>query len=151
MKIISKAIILLIFVAFLPQVQAARQEDELKFTDVKKQTEEFIGYYTSIQLTGEQEKIKKDALTAIPAPCCKEFTQYTCCCPCNQSKAIWGLSNHLITTKNYDAARLKEAVLKWIDFTHPNGYAGDSCSTGRCMQAVHKDGCGGMGKQVVYE
>ena len=132
-------------------LSAATVKDELQFTDVKKQTEEFIGYYHSIQLSPEQESIKTEALKVMPAACCKEFSQATCCCVCNLSKSVWGLSKHLIANKDYTTIQIREAVQKWIDFTHPNGYAGDSCPSRRCGQAFHKDGCGGMGDQVVYE
>ena len=124
---------------------------ELKFTDVRKQTVEFIGYYKSIQLTPEQENIKTEALKAIPASCCKQFSQATCCCVCNLSRSIWGLSKYLIARKNYNAIQVRQAAQKWIDFTHPNGYAGDSCPSQRCGQAFHRDGCGGMGEQIVFE
>jgi hypothetical protein len=87
----------------------------------------------------------------LPAACCKEFSQATCCCICNLSKSVWGLSKHLIANKKYTAIQVRETVQKWIDFTHPNGYAGDSCPSRRCGHAFHKDGCGGMGDQVVYE
>ena len=130
---------------------ASAKSDELKFTDVKKQTVEFIGYYKSIQLTPEQENIKTEALKVIPASCCKKFSQATCCCVCNLSRSIWGLSKYLIARKNYDATQVRLAAQKWIDFTHPNGYAGDSCPAQRCGQAFHKDGCGGMGEQIVFE
>ncbi len=132
-------------------LSAATTKDDLKFTDVKKQTEEFIGYYHSINLTPGQENIKTEALKPMPAACCKEFSQATCCCICNLSKSVWGLSKHLIANKNYTAVQVREAAQKWIDFTHPNGYAGDSCPSRRCGMAFHKDGCGGMGEQVVYE
>ncbi len=140
---------LLIF-AFTIVLTAGTSKSDLQFTDVRKQTEEFIGYYKSIQLTPEQENIKTTALKVMPAACCKEFSQATCCCVCNLSKSVWGLSKYLIAEKNYNAAQVREAAQKWIDFTHPNGYAGDSCPSRRCGLAFHKDGCGGMGDQVVY-
>jgi hypothetical protein len=136
---------------FIVCTLSATTKDELQFTDVKKQTEEFIGYYHSIQLTPEQENIKTEALKPMPASCCKNFSQATCCCICNLSKSVWGLSKHLIANKKYTAVQVREAAQKWIDFTHPNGYAGDSCPSRRCGLPFHKDGCGGMGDHVVYE
>ena len=126
--------------------------EEFKFTDVVAQTEEFIGYYHSIQLTPEQEQIKKDALSSFPAPCCQEFTMATCCCPCNFAKSVWGLSNYLIAKKNYKTEQVKQTALRWIDFgrkgTKP---AGDACFTGRCSKPFHQDGCGGMKEDnVIY-
>jgi hypothetical protein len=147
----TQRICLVILILFLSSLSAGTSNQDLQFTDVKKQTEEFIGYYHSIKLTPEQEGVKTEALKAMPAACCKEFSQATCCCICNLSKSVWGLSKHLIANKNYTAVQVREAAQKWIDFTHPNGYAGDSCSSRRCGQAFHKDGCGGMGDQVVYE
>ena len=149
MKTLKVAFVFLVLL--LSNLGAAPSKPELEFTDVKKQTEEFIGYYKSIQLTAEQENIKTEALKVMPAACCNKFSQATCCCVCNLSKSVWGLSKYLIAKKNYDAAGVRNAVQKWIDFTHPNGYAGDSCPSRRCGNAFHKDGCGGMGEQVVYE
>jgi hypothetical protein len=127
------------------------KKDEVQFTDVKKQTEEFIGYYHSIKLTPEQEAIKTAALKNMPAACCKEFSQATCCCICNLSKSIWGLSNYLIAEKKYTAEQVNQAAQQWIDFTHPNGYDGKSCSSHRCGQSFAKDGCGGMGDEVTFD
>lgn len=117
---------------------------ELKFYDVKVQIPEFIGYYNSIKLTPEQEKLKTEVLSKIPAPCCSEYSVATCCCPCNLAKSVWGLSHYAIANLNYDAKKLNDAVLEWIEFTHKNGHAGDSCSKGRCGSSFAEDGCGGM-------
>jgi hypothetical protein len=65
----------------------------IDFIDVKEQTKEFIAYSDSIQLTPEQELVKQEALSRIPAPCCSDNSAYTCCCPCNMAKSWWGLSN----------------------------------------------------------
>ena len=146
----NRIIFLLILVFFVTASFAVSKDEKITFTDVKKQTEEFIGYYNTIKLTPDQQKVKEEALGSIPAPCCKEYTMATCCCPCNLAKSVWGLSNYLITEKNYDAARLKKAVQEWIEFIHPGGYKGDSCSNGRCGQSFANDGCGGMKDQVVY-
>ena len=122
--------------------------DDLAFTDVHAQTVEFIGYFKSIQLTSEQEAIKREALTQLPAPCCSENTAYTCCCPCNMAKSTWGLSAYLITQKGYDAARLKTKVAEWHKFINPAGFSGNVCSTGGCGRSFAKNGCGGMGATV---
>jgi hypothetical protein len=132
------------------QGDSVSKDEDLKFTDVQAQTKEFISYYKSIQLTPEQEKIKKEALSAIPAPCCTDFPMATCCCPCNLAKAVWGLSNYLIVKKNYDAPKLKETVNAWIQFTHPNGFKGDSCHQNRCATPMSEDGCSGMGEEVIF-
>lgn len=122
---------------------------ELKFYDVRKQTMEFMGYYQSIKLTPDQEKIKADALSRMEAPCCKEFTMATCCCPCNLAKSVWGLSNYLVSVQKLPADRVAETVKTWIQFAYENGYTGDACSKDRCNVAFKQDGCGGMNDQNV--
>ncbi len=144
-------LIVLNFSSAANQKDAEPKGSEIKFRNSEQQTKEFIGYNTSIQLTVEQEKIKKEALTAIAAPCCKEYTIATCCCPCNLAKSVWGLSNYLIAKENFGAAKVKETVIAWIQFTHPNGFQGDSCFQGRCGVSFHQDGCAGMNeKKIVF-
>jgi hypothetical protein len=41
-------------------------------------TQQFIDYHSAISLTPEQEKVKRDALTALRAPCCDDNTMYNC-------------------------------------------------------------------------
>ena len=123
--------------------------EDLKFNDVPAQTVEFIGYYKSIQLTSEQEAIKRAALTQLPAPCCSDNTAYTCCCPCNMAKSTWGLAAYLITQKGYDAERLKTKVAEWHKAINPAGFSGNVCATGGCGRSFAKNGCGGMGATVV--
>lgn len=124
-----------------PRVQ---KSDEIRFHSARDQAKEFMGYYHSIALTAEQEKIKQEALTKIPAPCCAEYSIATCCCPCNLAKAVWGLSQYLIVKKGYDAPQVKQTVERWIRFTNDRGYAGDACHKGGCGRPFHEDGCGGM-------
>jgi hypothetical protein len=148
-------LILFAFVLFAAaQVSAASKgaaSEKIQFKDVRSQTVEFIGYYKSIKLTKEQEQIKQTTLSSIPAPCCSNFSMATCCCPCNLAKSVWGLSNYLIAKKNYDAQKLRVAVLEWFMFTNKGVYAGDACSQGRCGQPFKYDGCGGMKEeQVVF-
>ena len=116
----------------------------LTFHDARQQATEFIGYFHSIRLSPDQERIKREALSAIRAPCCAAFTIATCCCPCNMAKAIWGLSHYLIARQVYDTPRVKEAVERWVRFTNPQGYSGDACFTGGCRRPFEKNGCGGM-------
>ncbi len=116
----------------------------LKYTDVHSQTAEFIGYNKSIVLTKQQERIKLEVLSSIPASCCSSYSMATCCCPCNLAKSVWGLSNYLVAKKNYDAPRLKQAVLEWMKFTNKNGYSGDACFQDNCNQPFQQNGCGGM-------
>jgi hypothetical protein len=124
-------------------------KDPVPFTDVKAQTLQFIEYHESIKLTPEQEAIKKEALTAMPAPCCSNNTAYTCCCPCNMSRSVWGLSHLLITQYGYNAEQVRAKVKDWIQFINPDGYSGDVCATGGCGRPFAKNGCGGMRKGEV--
>lgn len=119
-------------------------DTKVEFTDVRKQAEEFIGYYQTIQLTPEQEKIKRVALSNLPAPCCMDNSAYTCCCVCNLARTIWGLSAHLITERGFDADPLRAAVVDWVRFVAPDGYSGDACYRGGCTRSFDKNGCGGM-------
>lgn len=123
---------------------SAPDTDPVPFTDIKSHTLEFIGYQKSIQLTAEQEEIKREALEAIPAPCCNDNTAYTCCCPCNMSLAIWGLSHLLITEHGYNAVQLKAKVENWIKVINPDGFSGNVCYTGGCARPFKHNGCGGM-------
>ncbi len=106
--------------------------------------EELIEHDARIELTSEQEEIHRAALTPIPAPCCNDRTAYTCCCTCNLARAWWGLSKVLITEHGQSAAEVQANVERWIGNLRPEGFAGDSCYTGRCSTAAKHDGCSGM-------
>ena len=124
-------------------------EPAIEFSEVRRQTLEFIAYDDSITLTPEQEAVKKEALSAIPAPCCSDNTAETCCCPCNMAKSIWGLTKHLIADEGYSAVQVRKAVEGWIEFINPAGFSGDVCYTGGCRRPFHRNGCGGMDKTNV--
>ena len=127
-------------------------QNDLEFTDVRKQTLQFIEFQKTIQLTPEQEAIKREALTALPAPCCSDNTAYTCCCPCNSAMAWWGLTAHLIVDRGYDADQVKQKVTEWFEFINPSGFSGDVCYTRGCGRPFHENGCGGMDdRAVVFE
>lgn len=124
---------------------ADEQALPVELTDAHAQAEEFIGYYESIELTDEQEAVKREALSAIPAPCCSDNSAYTCCCPCNMAKSNWGLAAWLITEHGYDATQVRESVQEWIGFINPDGFSGDVCySPGGCARGFAENGCGGM-------
>ena len=106
--------------------------------------ERLIAYDAEIELTAEQEEIKRAALTPIPAPCCSDRSAYTCCCQCNLGRAWWGLSKVLITEHGQGAADVQANVERWIGNLRPQGFAGNSCYTGRCSTAAKHDGCSGM-------
>jgi len=123
--------------------------DELVFHDVQAQTKQFIEWEAAISLTDGQEAVKKVALEAIPAACCSDNTAYTCCCPCNLSRSIWGLSHHLIAERSWTSKQVQSKVEEWIAYVGPDGFEGQACYTGGCNRAFHKDGCGGMNPNQV--
>jgi len=121
------------------------------FHDVKAQTRQFMEWEREIRLDKEQEKIKKAALTAIPAPCCSDKSAYTCCCTCNMSRSIWGLANYMIAKQGADATAVRAKAKEWIAYINPNGFSGKACYTGRCQRPFRQDGCGGMkASQLVF-
>lgn len=130
-------------------IAASGTTQEMEFTDVRQQALQFIDYNNSISLTKQQEAVKREALTAIPAPCCSQYTAHTCCCPCNMAKTIWGLTNFLIAEQGYSADQVREKVTEWIQFINPSGFSGDACFTGRCDKPFNDNGCGGMDESKV--
>lgn len=123
---------------------SATAADEIVFQDAEAQARQFIEWERTIHLNPDQERIKKAALSAIPAPCCSDNSAYTCCCPCNMSRTIWGLANHMIARQGADAAAVRVKAKEWIAYINPNGYDGKACYTGRCPRPFREDGCGGM-------
>ena len=120
------------------------QDGGVRFTDAQRQSAEFIAYHRSIVLTPEQKKTMDEALSSIPAPCCKQFSIATCCCPCNLAKSTWGLSKLMIAERHASATQVNAAAREWLHFTNASGYSGDACSTGGCNQPFEQNGCGGM-------
>lgn len=139
-----------LLLASLGQAGAATEPAKRpRFDDVKARTTEFIGWSSSILLTPEQEKTKRQALGAIPAPCCKEYSIATCCCPCNLAKTVWGLANYAIARLGYDAAQTRALTVEWLQATNPAGYSGDACHRGGCPKRFSANGCGGMKEDAV--
>ncbi|MFW6175262.1 MAG: hypothetical protein ACOC7L_00425 [Acidobacteriota bacterium] len=118
----------------------------IELDDVAAQTRQFIAWEQEIELTPEQEQIRVEALSAIPAPCCSDNTAATCCCPCNMARSVWGLSKHLIVEKRAGVEEVRQAAQDWFHFINPDGFSGDVCYTGGCNRAFHENGCGGMNK-----
>lgn len=117
----------------------------VEFRNVERQTRRFIAANQTIELTPAQESVRRAALNAIPAPCCDNFSAYTCCCECNMAQSIWGLSKTLIARHGFDAEQVRDAAKKWIHFINPAGFSGDVCfSAGGCARAFADNGCGGM-------
>jgi hypothetical protein len=117
---------------------------EIVFENVDGQSREFIEWYRTIKLTPAQEAVKKAALEALPAPCCSDNSAYTCCCECNVSRTVWGLSHYMIAKQDAGVEQVREKVREWIAFVNPKGYSGKSCYNGGCARKFSNDGCGGM-------
>lgn len=112
---------------------------------------EFMSAYRSIELTQAQEKIRQEALAGLPAACCSNFSMATCCCECNLSRSIWGLSKILIAEKGLGAEEVRESAVAWLQALNPTGYAGDACQTGGCGRSLREGGCGGMDEnQLIF-
>jgi hypothetical protein len=141
---------LLLAAAALSPLAAAAPQPEVRFTDVQRDTATFMGYSRTITLTAAQEAVKKTALEALPAPCCSDNSAYTCCCPCNLAKTVWGLANYLIARQHAGAAETRAAVNEWVRFVNPAGYPGNTCYQGGCARPFAKAGCGGMSEPVVF-
>jgi hypothetical protein len=121
------------------------------YTGDRAETERLIAYDKSIQLTAAQEAIRVEALTPLAAPCCKQFSAATCCCRCNMKRASDGLAKHLIVNLGANAETVRAQVAAWQKAINPNGFSGDTCSTGGCGHAFHDNGCGGMTEgQLVF-
>ena len=125
-------------------VQAAPATSAPPLGDLRQRTAELIGYASSVRLTLEQQKVKTEALSGIPAPCGKGNSLAVRCCGCNLYKSITGLANHMIAREGADATRVRPAVLEWIALTNPGSYSGAACDRKRCERPFHEDGCGGM-------
>lgn len=115
-----------------------------RFTGDRAETQRFLIYNQSIELTPEQEEVRTEALEALPAPCCSQFSAATCCCNCNMALATWGLAKHLIVDEGYGVAEVRGAVAAWHKAINPGGFSGDACFTGGCNRPFAKNGCAGM-------
>lgn len=140
----------LLVTLLLPALAAAGQTPvPPRFDDVRARSLEFIEWSKSIRLTKEQEKVKREALGSIPAPCCADYSIATCCCPCNLAKTVWGLANHAVARLGYDAPRTRALVVQWLNATNPKGYTGDACFRGGCPKKFAANGCGGMKEDAI--
>lgn len=155
-KVIVIAVAVIVFAVGLTAAQQQRASAPakaataaIKFDAVEPQTRKFIEFYKTIRLTPEQEKVKIAALSPLKAVCCKDFSALTCCCPCNFSKSLWGMTHYLIAQKGYNAAQVQEAAKAWIAYVNPNGFSGDVCQTGGCNRSFAKNGCGGMDDRAI--
>lgn len=113
------------------------------FDGTREETQRFMDMNRDITLTSDQEAVRLEALSQLPAPCCGEFSAATCCCECNIARAIWGLSKSLIV-EGAEAAEVKEDVQAWLKAVNSSGYTGEACSLGKCSKSPKEGGCGGM-------
>lgn len=148
-KMITAVLMSLMAPSFGQASPATNPAKRPSFTDVKARTMEFIDWSKTIRLTPLQEKTKLEALGGIPAPCCKEYSIATCCCPCNLAKTVWGLANHAIGRLGYDAAQTRALTIEWIRVTNPAGYSGNACNRGGCSRPFSQNGCGGMREDAI--
>ena len=132
-------------------------------------TRRFISWYTAVVLSPAQAKVREEALAPLAAPCCDDYPMSTCCCVCNLSRSVWGLSAYLIRDKGYTADQVRNAALQWLHFIRPDYYVAralkdegrylarygvsttSSCFANHCdLPFYHKTGvryiggCGGM-------
>jgi hypothetical protein len=139
-------------------------------------TQQFIDWYNSIELSTEEQAIRDMALSSQVAPCCDKYPMSTCCCECNLARSVWGLSAYLITEKDYGVNQVQEAASQWLHFIRPDYYVGkelegegidptlwgftteSSCFAGNCnrpfyteMSSSHLGGCGGMEELIQVE
>lgn len=117
---------------------------EITFRSVEAQSRQFMRWHAEIQLSPAQEAVKKAALGPIPAPCCSDNSAYTCCCTCNISRTIWGLSQYMIAKQEATAEQVRAKVREWIAFINPKGFSGSACYRGGCPRPFSEGGCGGM-------
>jgi Tfp pilus assembly protein FimT len=137
--------IALVLVALALGFTAGAWSKVVEKESIRERTAHYIELEQSITLTDQQEAVRRAALEAIPAPCCSDNSAYTCCCPCNFSRTIWGLSKDLIANQGLDAVAVRAEVESWIQEVNPGGFSGDVCYTaGGCNRAFDKNGCGGM-------
>lgn len=121
-----------------------RKAAGLDLKEVRAKAERYIDYENAVPLNAAQARVKAEALNAIPAPCCRDYTMLTCCCPCNLAKSVWGLSHYLIAKKGFTAPQVKGEVFRWLDSINPAGSTGNACFKGGCGRPFSKNGCGGM-------
>jgi hypothetical protein len=125
-------------------------------------TQKFINYYDTVQLTQDQASLKHFALWPLKAPCCDNNSMAVCCCPCNLAKSVWGLSKYLIVEKGFDTLQVRDAALQWLRFIRSDYYIYEaledegvnptryglehveSCYEGLCEMPFSDKGCGGM-------
>ena len=111
--------------------------------EVPAEVERILTSAAAMTLTPEQERTRTEALSRIPAPCCKEHRLAARCCGCTMSKAISAYATSLVKTES-DVGRVQAAILSWVRSFNPSGYTGTECRAKRCERSLVDGGCGGM-------
>lgn len=128
-----------------------------KFTGTREEALGFMKYNREIVLSLAQEVVLREALDKkdsmkkpiVSAPCCADETAFTCCCECNNKRAVHGLSKKLIR-EGFSAIDVRTNVQAWLKIINPSSYAGSrdvsasACYVGGCGKPLNSDGCGGM-------
>ena len=140
-KMVTADVVTVSVPLFFQSVELVGQEHLFKGTT--EEIKRFMQMNREITLTSSQEAVRVEALSQLPAPCCSESSAATCCCECNLSRTIWGLSKSLIVA-GAGATEVREAARAWIKALNPAGYDGDACMKGRCEKSLKGDACGGM-------
>lgn len=139
---------------FATAEKSAAEKDwtQTRYDGSEEEVRTLMAFYSSIQLTPEQEQVREAALRDMPAPCCNNFSAATCCCECNLSRSLWGLAKHLIADRGADAKLVRSAVEAWVSALNPAGYEGRTCMTGKCSLPFKAGGCGGMAEDhLIYD
>ena len=145
--VVAVLVLMLTGHAFVPYLSPPAYADQVATAVPQARTEQLLAYNDTIRLTAEQEAVRREALEALPAPCCARFTAATCCCECNMARATWGLAKHLIADQGYGAERVRKEVAAWHAEINPDGFSGEACFNGGCGRAFADDGCGGMDRR----
>lgn len=115
-------------------------EDSFQFGPVETDKERFIAYSDSIELSVGQQKLRKEVFSSVPSPCCELHTADNCC-GCDTAKSILGLSNYLIVHENYDSARVREIITKWIELARFGTACCDGSGAPGCCEKEKASGC----------
>ncbi len=139
----------LLIAAAIPSLSASSRAPTsspkaLAFDGSRAETELFMRYNRTIKMTTEQEARWREALGEMRAPCCDSFSAATCCCECNLARSIWGLAKFMVVMEDASASEVRSTVERWLSVANPNGFDGNSCSSGRCGKSFRDSGCGGM-------
>jgi hypothetical protein len=110
---------------------------------------EHMQYGKAHDLTDAQEALRVAGLDGLTAPCCKDFSAATCCCPCNLAKALWGMTKKMIIEDEATAEEINVAAAGWLENISAKEFTGDACFTGGCGRNMRNNGCGGMAESDV--